>query len=458
MKPSERLEWDERLRLGGLAALSGLVGLLAGINPVLAIGAALGAAFVLIAFSDLALGVAIFACEPLGVGVEESNVAKAMAVVLALAWLGFVFVRQNGKANFASQFPAMGWVMAAFAAWVALSLVWAENLAATYSNLARLSVGFVVFFCVFAAVRNLDRAQLLAGAFVAGAVGAAVWGLATGVGASEGGRLTGGEADPNELALTLVAGAALAWGIAFSAKRSSPLRLAASGAGAVCIAAIFLTSSRGGLIALGVMLVAAMIFAGRWRPPVIAASLLIAVAGLYYFTALASPQTRERIQQLTQDQNRLAEGRTTIWTVGWRIVEANPIVGVGGGNFRHVTRHYLVEPGLITRSDQLITLRQDAHNTYLAVLAEEGIVGLAMFVAILVFCVVSALRAARNFARAGDVEGEAMARAAAIALIGVMATIFFIDQQLNKQLWFLLGLGPAILWVSQQAMRRPERG
>jgi O-antigen ligase len=452
MGPADRLDWSERLKLSGLAALSALMGLLAGVDPVVAIAVAIGCAFVLIAFADLGLAVAVFACEPLGVGVEEANAAKAMVVILALAWLGYVFVRQNEHANFATQFPAMAWVMTGFAAWVLLSLVWAENLAATYSNFARLIAGFVVFFCVFAAVRNLDRAMLLAAAFVAGAVGAAAWGLVGGVSEPDtAGRLVGGSSSPDQLALTLVTGVALAWGIAVSARRSPLLQVGASAAGAFCLAALFMTTSRGGLIALAAMLVAAVFIAGRWRPAVIVAGVTVVLAGVFYFSALAPPEARERVQQLTQDRNRQAEGRTTIWTVGWRIVEANPVIGVGAGNFRHVTRHYLVEPGVVARSDQIITLRQDAHNTYLALLAEEGIVGFALFMALLLFCLWAALRAAANFARDGNVPGEALARALAIALVALLAASFFLDEQLNKQLWFLLALGPAFLWVSRQA-------
>ena len=40
---------------------------------------------------------------------------------------------------------------------------------------------------------------------------------------------------------------------------------------------------------------------------------------------------------------------------------------------------------------------------------------------------------------------EIVARAMVVALVGILAADFFITEQYGKQLWLLLGLGPALL-------------
>ena len=80
-----------------------------------------------------------------------------------------------------------------------------------------------------------------------------------------------------------------------------------------------------------------------------------------------------------------------------------------------------------------------------------GIVGIALFGSIIVFSLATSLRGARNFGARGDIGGEALARSVTIALIGVLVADIFISQQYNKQLWLLLGIGPAILAISKRS-------
>jgi F0F1-type ATP synthase assembly protein I len=58
---------------------------------------------------------------------------------------------------------------------------------------------------------------------------------------------------------------------------------------------------------------------------------------------------------------------------------------------------------------------------------------------------------------------EIVARAMVVALVGILAADFFITEQYGKQLWLLLGLGPALLGVARrtypaaQEERKPAR-
>ncbi len=224
--------------------------------------------------------------------------------------------------------------------------------------------------------------------------------------------------------------------------------------GAVAIAvfgtvAIFLTASRGGLIALGVAILAAGIFLRGYRPQVAIVAGLIAVIGYAWFVGFASEATKDRLESTTQGQTRNLEGRTTIWAVGWRVFEDNPGVGVGSGNFGVASRHYVLDSGSLGRTDEVIDVAQPAHNTYLEVAAELGLAGLVGLLTILGFCLYCALSASRRFQDAGRADMAALSAGLFVALAGTLAANFFITELYSNHLWLLLGLAPALAAISR---------
>jgi O-antigen ligase len=451
---STRLEPAMGLWLAGLGLFAALIGFLAGAEPKFAIAAAIGAGFVFFVFVDLAAGLALFSffsfLEILQLG-SVVSVGKAGGALLALGWLAVLATRHEAGRDFFVVHPWMSLAIGLFLGWSLLSFSWASEPAAAIGVTWRFALNAVLFMIVFTAVRSGSDARMVAGAFLAGAVAATAYGMAN-VSAGYAGRLGGYSGlDPNELASALVAGVALAGALSVSLKRSPGLRLAAIASGAFCLLGIFLTVSRGGVLALGIALLAGIVFSGRWRPYVLGGAALVAATTFIYFTAFASPEDLERISSSTQGESRVPDGRITIWEVGWRMAKANPVTGVGAGNFRNSAKDYLLQPGVLTRSDQILRdTPQVAHNSYLEVLAELGVVGLGLFLILIAFSLVSALRAAGNFRNRGDPGSEALARGIAVALVGALVADFFISQELNKQLWLLLGFGPALLALSRR--------
>ncbi len=165
-------------------------------------------------------------------------------------------------------------------------------------------------------------------------------------------------------------------------------------AATVCMLTLFLTSSRGGLVALGVALIAAVVLGGRRRGTMLVAAFGAVLVTVFYFATIAPTDVRERV---THPEG--GTGRVDIWTVGWRMVEHNTIHGVGSGNFSTSSIHYLLEPGVIMRDDFIVSTPKVAHNTYLQILAELGVVGFALFLTILGFSLVCASKAHRVAAR-----------------------------------------------------------
>lgn len=447
----DRTRWP---LLAGHVAISFAVGVLAGLDPQLAIAVAVACGFFLLVFADLAAGLAAFGffsfLELMDLGTVIS-VGKLGGLLLAVAWIAVLATKEDAHNDFTEQHPMVAAALGLFLGWALLSTVWAEDPRASLGAAGRYGLNVVLFLIVFTAVRRKDQAYLVTGALVAGAAAATIYGLIVGSDTIYGTRLSGTNLDPNELASVLVAGVALGFALA-AGLRSPGLRLAGLAGGLCCLLGIFLTVSRGGILALGVMVLAALVLAGRWRLRAgIAAAVVVSVSVLY-FAAFAPDEARERIATSTQGQTRVLEGRTTIWQIGWRMVKANPAVGVGAGNFPVASKHYLLEPGAVTASNTILIVEpQVAHNTFLGVLAELGAVGLTLFLVVIFFCLACCLQAAARFRARGDPSGEILARGFAIGLIGTLTADFFITQEFSKQLWLMLGMAPALLSIAVRA-------
>jgi O-antigen ligase len=446
---------------GAVAASALALGALAGIDPRLGVFAAAGLAFVALVMSNLTLGLCLFTliafvdALPTAAG-SALSLQKAAGLVLVGSWLGTVAVQRRSLRTFLGAHPAISYTLVAFLVWAGVSAVWAQYVPAAETAVIRYCLSIVLALIVFSAVQTRRDALWVLKAFVAGAALSAAYGIIAGgtteaVNTSSGvSRITGTSGDPNEFAAMLVVGMVLAGALAFSRERML-VRWAAIGAIGLCTLGILLTVSRGGLVALGAALLMAIVAGGRWRLPMAVVAVVVAGATIGYFTTYAPPQAEERIL----DTAGGGSGREDLWTVAWRMFKDRPVGGVGAGNYPIAAIDYLLQPGLIVRDEFIIDTPKPPHNVYLSVLAELGVVGLALFMIVLGFAVASVLRAARLFERAGDTEMEIYARALCVAFVGLLTADFFLSEPFGKQLWLLIGLGPALLAVARRSERDP---
>jgi O-antigen ligase len=435
---------------GALLALCALIGMLAGTAPGLAIGAGIMAAFAALVAADLTLGLCVFIVVAFAerlpaAGFSDLTLVKALGALLAVSWLATVATRRAGERQLFTAHPVMSAAGALLLAWMFLSIGWAEDPAVAREYWLRYALNFALLPIVYTAVRRREHVVAVLAVYVGSAAAAALYGMVTvGNDYESLGRISGLVGTANELASVLVTAMFLAGGLLLALKGSPLLRTLCFSAIAICLIGLFLTQSRAGLIALGTALFAAVVVGGRRRFVVAVLVALVSITTVGYFAFVATDEVRHRVTTFGS-----GTGRTDIWTVAWRMVQDKPVSGVGVGNFQTASIHYLLQPGAILRDEFIVDRPQITHNSYLNVLAETGVVGVALFGVILAAGFIACWRAADEFRRRGDPFLEACARAVSLALVALFVADVFASDQLNKELWVLLGLGPALLAIAR---------
>jgi O-antigen ligase len=453
-----RLNPTVGLWVAGVAALATLLGLVAVMDPLLALLAVVAIVFVAMSMIDLTAGVIAFtllvgAIEVIP-GLGDVSAAKLAAGVLVLAWAGSMVTHATPRRQMMERATGLTAVAAVLVLWASISTLWAEDAGRAESDTIRLALNMLLVPIVFAAINSDRDLRRLAVAFIAGTIFSGAYGyLVAPQDVSDAGRLGGAGIDPNYLGVWLVAGAALSAALTADRDLAPAGRFAALVGAVVCIGLLLLTASRTGLVALGVVAIGGILSAGPGRRLPLILVVVVAAAGcVLYYNAVATQDTREHVLQADD-----GSGRTSIWAVGWRMVRAEPVRGVGMGNFQVTAVHHLLEPGAIKRDEFIVTKPKQAHNVYLEVLAELGAVGLTLFLAVVLICVGSAMRAARIFRRLGARSSEVLSQGTLLAMLAVLTGCFFVSIQYTKPIWMLLALGPVLLSRARMG-GHPEHG
>lgn len=425
---------------GGLLGAVGF-GLVAGRSPVVAIAAVLATAVAVPMLSDLTLACVIFTvfsfADMLHLGGSATG-AKALGALLVLAWIARLAGQPAGeRRSFLTDHRTLALLAMAVVAWSLLTLTWAQNHSTALLGASRYAQDLLLLPIVYSAVTRVKEVRWVATAYAVGALLAMLYGVAAHR-AVDGSRLIGAVGDPNESAAVLVAGAVLFLALAAGSERGSTRRRVASVAAVVSLVGMAATASRGGIIALTATAVAAVLLGGRWRRQIAAASAVGGVVVIGWFVLLAPTNSVSHITST-------ATPRTTLWTVAGRMIASNPVVGVGTDNFAVAAKDYLIKPGATTRADQVVSTPEPAHNTYLELWADTGIIGLALFVGLVTVSLRAAWGAVGLLVSAGRRADEILARALIVASLAMLAAGFFISDQYSKRIFILLALAPALL-------------
>jgi O-antigen ligase len=448
MSVSERLTARNLVLIGFVFALSLSIGVAAGVGPRYGIAGALGVTFALAVVADVTIGVLLFTMlsflEIVDAGSGALSFIKVAGLILFVSWLAAQATRsQRESRSLLASSPGVAIPVILFVSWSVISILWAVDSGKAASSTERFLLDALLFPIVFGAIRRREHVRWIVAAFVLGAVLSAVIGLAQ----SGGARLAGGIGDPDGEAALLAAALMLDLGLIATLPRGSSAKsLAVLGAVIMAIGLVD-TGSRGGLIALGAGLAGAIVFGGQWRARAVQVAAVAVVLVPFYLFVLAPSAA---VQHLNEDTS---SGRTDLWKVGLKMLQTNPILGVGAGNFQVAEVHYVQQVGQITRADIIVDAPRVTHDTYLELADELGVPGLLAFLAIALGSISCALRAAHLYERAGDADLGLLARMIALGLIALLTADIFISNEYEHLLWLLLSLPPAVLAVARSETR-----
>jgi O-antigen ligase len=439
----------------GLLAAA-LVGALLAKSVGLGIAVLLGLIYAPIVLIDLSLGVALWV--PL-VFVERVPAAgrgpAAVGIMVALAWLATLPARREAVGAVLRRHTGLIFLLVLLLVWVSSSVIWSIDPTATAETFAFWWIAAAIFVIVATSLTEPRHVVIVCGAFVFGALVSVIAGLFPGTpvssdvaGTAEASRLVGSYGDPNFLAAGLVPAMALTAGLAAVIRR--PRWRAVLLACAVVLAiGLLATGSRGGVVAAAVAGVGALLVARGQRLSILAIfATAVAIGGLWFATTSSS--SLDRIRDFGT-----GTGRVDLWTIAIRMGDAQPVNGVGLGGFPEASGKYLRRPGRL-QSGQLasklvLDKPHEAHNTYLQMYAETGIVGLALLVAVIAAVFRATWMAARAFERSRDPRFAALAWSVLIAQVATLIASGFISNPSDKRTWILLALGPALLTIASRS-------
>ena len=234
----------------------------------------------------------------------------------------------------------------------------------------------------------------------------------------------------------------------------------------VFVMSVVATSSRGGF--LGLLAVAA--YCWLYSPKKVMSLIVgVCLAGL---VLVAAPQEYwDRISTIADDstmETGTAGQRMFTWGIGWDMFMANPVFGVGQGNFPWTIGEYL---GGRTWQTKSLAGRQ-AHSLYFTLLPELGLVGVIIFGSMVylnykdtrVKSLIPRMPGRNSDRRDGaDIEDIQISRAALYGnailggMIGYLATSTFISTLYYPTFWIMMALAVALRNTTQAYVaRQPE--
>jgi O-antigen ligase len=380
-------------------------------------------------------------------------------LVAPVALVALIVAMVRGEAVVRSGTPLV-WAFA-YALWALASGLWTVTVGATAAQLASLAIA-LVYMLAFAgwlsSKGDLERIfAFLAAASLALGLLVIVDYLAAGSPPLSDARASGGAGDPNFFAADQIVAIPLVLVLAAEMRRGW-LRTGLYASVLVAIASVLTTLSRGGLIALGAIVLLTLVLPARtlFRSQAQKVTVVLAVllaAGLSFQAVSAT--FGARLDSIFSEGG--GSGRLVLWQGAWTAIKERPLTGLGYGGYQSVSNDLVFRtPGVSLESFDLTPNGQVVHSAYLGSAAELGIPGLLLFLGLLISTGRS-LRQVASRARAADAWFiSRAANALIVSLAGWAIASLFLSSETSRPLWIIVGLALALPKILEQAPLRRD--
>jgi O-antigen ligase len=383
----------------------------------------------------IAIALAIVPASTLGF---DPQLATYIVQIFSAYLACIAFFRWRARADRGEDLPVMASLVLAYLVVALISVTQSSDLHTASRFMRSLIAGGALFAAVLFTVRSRRELMWVLGGAAGGALVVGLHAMrdyavggshAVGFITSSGeivGRVTAGFSQPNQLGGFLLLLVPLALSAMLISRRRRVLFAAAAFAAAVGVYASF---SRGALIGLALV---PFLFLRGWRlwivGPLVALVVLFATPNL----------VRERFATLTSSGGEIST-RVDIWKTALSIWESHPLIGVGLGGFPQAYSQAQV-PGKVFLPSTVFQPPPHAHNIFLQLLAEQGLLGLLAFAAILLAAVRTTLRLRRRSDRQARLLGSGLLAALAAFLVHNLFDVTFEDPQTGLYVFVLFGL------------------
>lgn len=302
--------------------------------------------------------------------------ATVMGLIVGACWLFMIVVAGQMRRPVLFLFAVAG-----FVTWVALTTFWSpdpvESLGAVYLWLQTLLFVYILWDLY------RTKAALLAGlqAYVLGAytaVGGAVLNyVQSNAFYTNEERYSLGNTNPDGYGFILALGIPVACYLAASPETPRVFRLINIGYLPVAFIGVALSGTRTASVGAAIGLLYGLATLTKLKIHTRVAVVVVLAASLFVLLPIVQPLSS--FQRLGTTGTEVTQGdlngRTGQWAQGLRAFMEHPILGVGTDMYRTVN-----------------TLNKTAHNSYLSVLVEEGLIGFTIFLSILGIVALQVLR------------------------------------------------------------------
>jgi O-antigen ligase len=257
------------------------------------------------------------------------------------------------------------------------------------------------------------------------------------------GNWLGHMANPNQLAMIMAV--TVPWSLFLWTRSKGFWRHILLVAAGLQVSAIVATHSRGGALGLGAaMITYALLSQNKARAM---ALVVIAAIALAIFAPKSFWERTGTIE--TYEMDASAMGRIQSWETGFKAFRDHPLLGIGADNY-HLSWNIYTPRNVREHA-------YTAHNMWMQVLVELGLVGITAFTTMFLLIVAGLWRARKNPVCGGEAR-TILSSLCALLVCGTTGGYAF-----NWFFYMVLGLAGAIIvrsreWAKTEAVKEPANG